>query len=135
AIGPTNKIGIWWSLTDQVNIFLGFRRAEQPESAPWATGTWKVTEMHAEFALVQQLRTPAVLSSSDTNSQELEGSVIEGFNSKLAAKIEAFKGSNSDISTYLYDSYAGFTKILDDPTSYGFRDATTYGEGEDIFWG
>uniref|UniRef100_A0A0W0FWY4 CBM1 domain-containing protein n=1 Tax=Moniliophthora roreri TaxID=221103 RepID=A0A0W0FWY4_MONRR len=80
-------------------------------------------------------RTPAVLSSSDTNSQELEKSVIEGFNSKLETKIEAFKANNSDISTYLYDSYVGFTKILDDPTSYGFRDATTYGEGEDIFWG
>ncbi|KAK7032144.1 hypothetical protein VNI00_013318 [Paramarasmius palmivorus] len=143
------------SMTDQVNIFLN-STAEKPEWAPWTSenalfSVWigindlgnsfylggdrdafSDTLLDAEFALVQQL----VLNNSDTTSQELEQSVIEGFNSKLEAKIEAFRSENSDvITTYFYDSYSGFTKILDDPTSYGFKDATSYGDGEDIFWG
>lgn len=34
----------------------------------------------------------------------------------------------------MWDSYAAFTPILDNPTAYGFNDATSYGQSGD-FWG
>jgi phospholipase/lecithinase/hemolysin len=39
------------------------------------------------------------------------------------------------VKTYFYDSYAHYTEILDNPTKYGFKDATSYGSDADIFWG
>jgi hypothetical protein len=38
------------------------------------------------------------------------------------------------IKTFVWDAWAEFTTILDDPTSYGFRDAVTYGTDADLFW-
>ncbi|KAG7091439.1 hypothetical protein E1B28_010475 [Marasmius oreades] len=70
-----------------------------------------------------------------TSATTLEGNVIAGFNSKLNAKRTSFQTSHSGVETYLYDSYSGFSKILDNPTAYGFRDNSTYGDGADIFWG
>ncbi|KAJ8074377.1 hypothetical protein AAF712_011925 [Marasmius tenuissimus] len=69
-----------------------------------------------------------------TTATTLEAQVINTFNSKLAAKISSFKSSHSGVTTYLYDSYTTFNRLLDSPKTYGFRDATTYGTGADIFW-
>lgn len=38
------------------------------------------------------------------------------------------------ITTFVWDSYAAFTPILDDPSVYGFVDNTSYGATGD-FWG
>ncbi|ESK90174.1 carbohydrate esterase family 16 protein [Moniliophthora roreri MCA 2997] len=78
-------------------------------------------------------RSPLMLSQSK-DAQTLESTVISGFNSRLATKIASFKSNHSGVTTYLYDSYAGFAKILDNPTSYGFKDATSYGNSPDLFW-
>jgi hypothetical protein len=91
------------------------------------------------------------------SSRATEKTVIADFNRKLAAKIIEFKRSNSGVSvlrsffrrshlnglgyagkkvsTWLWDANAAFTTVLDDPTKYGFKDATSYGTGDDIFWG
>ncbi|ESK90562.1 carbohydrate esterase family 16 protein [Moniliophthora roreri MCA 2997] len=79
-------------------------------------------------------RSPLMLAQSK-DAQNAESTVINGFNSRLATKINSFKASHSGVTTYLYDTYAGFAKILDDPKSYGFKDATSYGSGTDMFWG
>lgn len=87
------------------------------------------------------------------SAQSAEKTVIQGFNTKLAAKIAAFKANHTGVSTmfrfrfgatlkdsrqvetYTWDSSATFTRILNSPTTYGFKDATTFGDGTGIFWG
>ncbi|KAK0221163.1 hypothetical protein EDD85DRAFT_862074 [Armillaria nabsnona] len=108
------------------------------------------TLLDAYFALVKQLydvgarnflfvnvppidRSPLMLAQS-TSSQALEKSVIEGFNSKLTARAASLKANHSDVTTRIWDSNAAFTAILNSPTSYGFEDATTFGDGANIFW-
>ncbi|KAK7058179.1 carbohydrate esterase family 16 protein [Favolaschia claudopus] len=78
-------------------------------------------------------RSPLMLAQS-TSSQALEKSVIQGFNTKLAAKISAFKANNTGVTTWTWDSNAAFTTILNSPTQYGFVDAVSYGNTGD-FWG
>jgi len=79
-------------------------------------------------------RSPLMLAQS-ASAQAAEKTIISGFNSKLAAKISAFKAANSDVSTWLWNSNAAFTTILNSPTTYGFVDATSYGSASNQFWG
>ncbi|KII86059.1 carbohydrate esterase family 16 protein, partial [Plicaturopsis crispa FD-325 SS-3] len=107
------------------------------------------TLLSAEFALVQKLydagarnflwlnvppvdRSPLTLAQG-ASAAALEKTVLDGFNTKLAAAIDSFAANNTGVKTWLYDSNAEFTTILDSPTTYGFADATSYG-GTDDFW-
>lgn len=80
-----------------------------------------------------------------------EKSVITDFNTKLANKVLAFQDAHHGVrqiwynstsnslnslqsQTWLWDSNAAFTAVLNSPTSYGFKDATSYGAIGD-FWG
>ncbi|KAF9445933.1 carbohydrate esterase family 16 protein [Macrolepiota fuliginosa MF-IS2] len=109
------------------------------------------TLLNAYFALVQKLyntgarnflfvnvppidRSPMMIAQGQS-AQSAESTVINSFNTKLVAKVNAFKAANSGVQTYIWDSHTQFGTILDSPTTYGFRDATTYGTGSDIFWG
>ncbi|KAK0479434.1 hypothetical protein EDD18DRAFT_1364239 [Armillaria luteobubalina] len=78
-------------------------------------------------------RSPLMLAQSDW-SQTTEKSVIEGFNTKLTARAASLKANHSDVTTWIWDSNAAFTAILDNPTSYGFEDATTFGDSPGLFW-
>ncbi|KAF4569516.1 hypothetical protein EYR36_009309 [Pleurotus pulmonarius] len=79
-------------------------------------------------------RSPLMLAQG-ASAQSAEKTVLQGFNTKLAAKIAAFKVNHTGVQTYTWDSSATFTRILDSPTTYGFKDATTFGDGTGIFWG
>ncbi|RPD57450.1 hypothetical protein L226DRAFT_615111 [Lentinus tigrinus ALCF2SS1-7] len=78
-------------------------------------------------------RSPLMLAQS-ADAQALEKTVIAGFNSKLASRVASFKAANSGVTTWIWDSNAAFTTVLNNPTSYGFVDATSYGGAND-FWG
>ncbi|KAJ6543643.1 hypothetical protein B0H10DRAFT_1371991 [Mycena sp. CBHHK59/15] len=108
------------------------------------------TLLNAYFALVQKLvgaggrnfllinvppidRSPLMLAQA-ASAQALEKTVIAGFNTKLAAKIASFKANNTGVTTWLWDSNAAFTTILNAPTQFGFIDAVSYGNTGD-FWG
>jgi phospholipase/lecithinase/hemolysin len=69
-----------------------------------------------------------------TSETSVEKVVITDFNQKLAAAAAAFKANHTGVSTWWYDSNTAFTTILDNPTQYGFVDATSYGSTGD-FWG
>ncbi|KAJ8697229.1 hypothetical protein PTI98_007027 [Pleurotus ostreatus] len=140
------------SLTEQVDQYLA-TAGTKPPSTPW-TGSnslfsiwigindignsfWLEDRdafsdvlLNAEFALVQKL-----MLAADQWSQDTERVVINTFNAKLAAQAAAFKASHPGVETYIWDSHATFTRILDSPTTYGFVDATTFGAGPGIFWG
>ncbi|THU97432.1 hypothetical protein K435DRAFT_662833 [Dendrothele bispora CBS 962.96] len=120
----------------------------------WQTGdrlAYSDTLLDAEFALIQKLynvgarnflflnvppfqRSPYSLEGSNTTAPILQG-VIEDFNTKLVQRVQDLKANNTGVTTFLWDSYEDFNKILDNPTQYGFRDATAFGSGDDLFWG
>ncbi|KAI0684841.1 hypothetical protein BC835DRAFT_590621 [Cytidiella melzeri] len=111
------------------------------------------TLLDAYFALVQKLthlfsniggrnflfinvppidRSPLMLAQS-ASAQATEKTVIAGFNSKLAQRVAAFATSTGS-KTWVWDSNAAFTTVLNSPTTYGFVDNTSYGNTGD-FWG
>jgi phospholipase/lecithinase/hemolysin len=67
--------------------------------------------------------------------QAAEKSQILDFNTKLAAAVTAFRGNHTGVRTFLWDSHTFFTTVLNSPTTYGFKDATSYGTGSQYFWG
>ncbi|KAL0061268.1 hypothetical protein AAF712_011926 [Marasmius tenuissimus] len=139
------------SMTDQINQFLDWNEAGG--SAVWKSentlfSVWigindignsfylggdrdafSDTLLDAEFALVEKL----MLTNPD--GAAIETQVIAGFNSLLASRVASFESSHEGTKTFLSDTHAVFTKILDDPTAYGFRDNLTYGADPDLFWG
>ncbi|KAF9471786.1 hypothetical protein BDN70DRAFT_938685 [Pholiota conissans] len=111
------------------------------------------TLLNAEFALIQKLvqynagarnflwanvppidRSPLMLAQT-TSAQATEKAIILDFNSRLAAKIAQFKANNTGVTTFLWDSNAQFTTMLNSPSTYGFQDATSYGSAATMFWG
>ncbi|THG99690.1 hypothetical protein EW145_g7216 [Phellinidium pouzarii] len=140
------------SLTDQVNEFLG-GVATKPASAPWTSANslfsfwigindignsyyesgdrdaFSDTLLDAYFTLVQN-----IMQAEPASAQALEKTVIAGFNSKLADRVTQLKANYTGVSTRLWDSYAAFSLVLDDPTAFGFIDNTSYGNPGD-FWG
>ena len=69
-----------------------------------------------------------------TSATSLEKSVIAGFNSKLTARVSNLTTTHSGVKTWLWDSNARFSQILDNPTAFGFVDNSSYGNTGD-FWG
>ena len=41
----------------------------------------------------------------------------------------------NQVKTFFWDSNAQFTTMLNNPTAYGFADATSYGSAATDFWG
>ncbi|OCB85840.1 hypothetical protein A7U60_g7194 [Sanghuangporus baumii] len=78
-------------------------------------------------------RSPLMLQQS-ADARNLEKTGITGYNSKLAARATQLKANNTGVQTSVWDSNTAFTVILDNPTSFGFVDATSYG-GTGSFWG
>ncbi|PIL28366.1 hypothetical protein GSI_09517 [Ganoderma sinense ZZ0214-1] len=141
------------SLIDQVNEFLG-QAADKPATAPWTSenalfSVWigindignsyyqsgdrdafSDVLLDSYFGQVQQL-----MLAQSADAQALEKTVIAGYNSKLAARAQSFAAANAGVTTWLWDSNAAFTKVLDDPTAYGFVDNTSYGDNTNDFWG
>ncbi|KAF8992993.1 hypothetical protein BDQ17DRAFT_1432012 [Cyathus striatus] len=145
------------SLTDQVNQFLT-GAAKKPASTPWTSAnslfsvfigindignSWYESGDRAAavgarnflFVNVPPVdRSPLMLAQS-TSDQAAEKVVIDGFNTKLLAKVAGLKANHSDVTTFVWDSNAQFTKMLNNPTAYGFADATTFGSDPTDFWG
>ncbi|KAF7431070.1 hypothetical protein PC9H_006788 [Pleurotus ostreatus] len=145
----------WTSANSLFSVFIGINDIGNSYYLSGDRAAFSDTLLNAEFALVQKLqscsdsgarnflfvnvppidRSPLVRTLPDNHARLAEKTVIQGFNTKLAAKIAAFKANHTGVETYTWDSSATFTRILDSPTTYGFRDATTFGDGTGIFWG
>ncbi|KAF8915393.1 hypothetical protein CPB85DRAFT_1432997 [Mucidula mucida] len=79
-------------------------------------------------------RSPLMLAQS-ASAQASENTVIQDFNAKLTTRANNLESTHAGVNTFIWDSHAIFTRILDSPTTYGFKDATSFGTGSDIFWG
>ncbi|KAF5377405.1 hypothetical protein D9757_009692 [Collybiopsis confluens] len=38
------------------------------------------------------------------------------------------------VKTFIWDANAAFTTILNNPTAFGFKDATSFGDASNLFW-
>jgi phospholipase/lecithinase/hemolysin len=79
-------------------------------------------------------RTPSVLTQSTSNQQQ-EGQAVARYNQLLTQGVTAFKANYSGVTTYLYDTTVPFNTALNNPTSYGAKDATCYNsDGVTCLW-
>lgn len=66
-----------------------------------------------------------------SNNNPTTGAQITSWNTQLQSSIATFQAKHSDISAFYYDSWSLYTKLLDNPLSYGFTDTTIVGGS---FW-
>ncbi|KAF5355158.1 hypothetical protein D9756_005598 [Leucocoprinus leucothites] len=141
----------WTSSNSLFSVFIGINDIGNSYYLSGDRDAFSDTLLNAYFALVQKLynaggrtflfvnvppidRSPLMLAQGQS-ACAAENLVITHFNTKLAAKIASFKASNSGVTTYTWDSHSQFATILNSPATYGFKDATSYGSGSNIFWG
>jgi len=146
-----NHAATWTSANALFSIWIGVNDIGNSYYLSGDRAAFSDTLLNAEFALVQKLydagarnflfanvppidRSPLMLAQG-TSATSLEKTVITGFNTKLAAKVSAFKAAHSGVSTYIWDSNTQFTTILNSPSTYGFKDAVSYGSDANEFWG
>lgn len=93
--------------------------------------------------------------SQAASAQAAEKAVIAGYNAKLVQRVAAFEAAHPNVcfiiiamicigyggsdatpqvTTKIWDSNTAFTAVLDSPKTYGFVDATSFGNPGD-FWG
>lgn len=101
-------------------------------------------------------RSPLFLEQGDATVQQ-HAAYLAVYNKQLKAFVKGFKSNHTDVSyilwifpslhedcandtmmqatAVLYDSWSFMTKVLDDPTTYGFADATCINEdGTSCVW-
>ncbi|KIJ45101.1 carbohydrate esterase family 16 protein [Sphaerobolus stellatus SS14] len=140
----------WTSADTLFSFWIGINDIGNSYGNGGNRSAFSVTLLNAYFNLVQEVysaggrnflfvnvppmdRSPLMLAEP-TSAQALEKSVIADFNTRLAANVNTFQAANSGVKTWLYDSNAAFTTILNSPQTYGFADATSYGNANS-FWG
>jgi hypothetical protein len=67
-------------------------------------------------------------------SRAQERTAIEDFNVQLADAWIYFRYIHG-AALWGWDADGAFNLILDNPKDFGFKDATSYGNGTDVFWG
>ncbi|KAF9062713.1 hypothetical protein BDP27DRAFT_1233189 [Rhodocollybia butyracea] len=122
----------------------------------WPTGdrlAYNDVLLDADFALVEELSIDSLphsmqnhtdfvsspspglgLDPSETNeTAPILQSVIEDFNTKLAVRASNLSSTLAGVQTFLWDSYAAFNQILDDPSAFGFVNITMFGSAPGLF--
>ncbi|EAU92018.1 fungal cellulose binding domain-containing protein [Coprinopsis cinerea okayama7 len=143
----------WTSKNALFSIFIGINDIGNSWWLPGSRDEFNDVLLDAYFGLVQKLydaggrnflfvnvppidRSPLMLEQTDDAGRAIEKEVIASYNRKLLERIEALKATDRKIKTFFWDSNAFYTKVLDSPQEYGFKDATSWGkEDPEIFWG
>ncbi|KAG9041964.1 hypothetical protein FS837_011514 [Tulasnella sp. UAMH 9824] len=149
-LGPKPSYAPWTSSNSIFSFFIGINDIGNSYYLSGDRSAFSDTLLTAYFAQVQKVydaggrnflfinvppidRSPLMIGQG-SSSTTLEKSVIETYNTKLAAKVSAFQSSHSGTTTWLYNSNAKLTQILNSPTTYGFQDATSYGTASNLAW-
>ncbi|OSC98462.1 carbohydrate esterase family 16 protein [Trametes coccinea BRFM310] len=150
--GAANKPATapWTSENALFSVWIGINDLGNSYYEPGDRDAFSDTLLDSYFGQIQELfnvgarnflfinvpptdRSPLMIGQGAT-AQALLKQTIAGYNSKLAARAASFQAANPGVQTWVWDSNAAFTTVLDDPTAYGFVDATSYGNPGD-FWG
>ncbi|KAL4891770.1 GDSL lipase/esterase [Aspergillus ambiguus] len=79
-------------------------------------------------------RSPYFLDQGNATVQQ-HAAYLSVYNTQLKAMVDGFKANHTDVTAVLYDSWSFMTKVLDNPTEYGFPDATCINEdGTSCVW-
>ncbi|CAE6428638.1 unnamed protein product [Rhizoctonia solani] len=146
-----NKAAAPWSGSNSLfSVFIGINDIGNSWYQSGDRAAFSDTLLNAYFALIKKMydvgarnflfvnvphvdRSPLMLSQS-ADSRAAEAVVINGFNTKLAARASAFAAANSGVKTWIYDSATKLNTLLDSPATYGFQDATSYGSASNLMW-
>ncbi|KAG8796062.1 hypothetical protein FRC17_008038, partial [Serendipita sp. 399] len=132
----------WSSANTLFSIWIGINDIG---NTYWNGSGLNDTLLNRYFELIQQLyaagarnflfltvppiyRSPLMLSQA-TSARDQEKVVIDDYNSKLATRAAAFASSHSGVTTKVYDTTTIVNAMLNNPSSYGLQDATSYGNG------
>ncbi|TFK19108.1 fungal cellulose binding domain-containing protein [Coprinopsis marcescibilis] len=141
----------WTSENALFSVFIGINDIGNSFWLPGSRDDFNDVLLNASFGLIQKLydvggrnflfvtipaieRSPLMLAQPK-ESRELEATVIASYNRKLLERIEALKATDETIKTWVWDANAQYHKILNSPTEYGFKDADSWGNRTDQFWG
>ncbi|KAL3475185.1 GDSL lipase/esterase [Aspergillus californicus] len=72
-------------------------------------------------------RTPYFTEQGEA-TMEQQAAYLEVYNQELQSMVTSLSGNSTEITTVLYDSWSFMTDVLDNPTEYGFQDATCINE-------
>ncbi|KAG9077487.1 hypothetical protein FS749_010612 [Ceratobasidium sp. UAMH 11750] len=75
-------------------------------------------------------RAPFSIDWAGNKNATLAG-LITTWNNQLKTSAAAFQAKHSDVATFYYDSWSLYTKLLDNPSTYGFTDVNMTGGS---FW-
>lgn len=68
-------------------------------------------------------------------TQVQEGEAVETYNALLLKGVEDFKGRNDGVTTWVFDTSVPFMQAIENPKSYGARDASCFnGDGVTCLW-
>ncbi|KAF8601029.1 hypothetical protein BDV93DRAFT_608395 [Ceratobasidium sp. AG-I] len=77
------------------------------------------------------INVPPMNRAPFSNNNTALAANITTWNTQLQTYATAFQAKHSDIATFYYDSWSLYTKLLNNPSTYGFTDVTTSGGS---FW-
>lgn len=77
------------------------------------------------------INVPPMNRAPFSNNNATLASLITTWNTQLQTSATAFQANHSDVATFYYDAWSLYTKLLDNPSTYGFTDVNTTGGS---FW-
>ncbi|PIG69330.1 cellulose-binding GDSL lipase/acylhydrolase [Aspergillus arachidicola] len=139
-------------LASQVDIF-DETYSSKPASAPWSAensvfGFWiGINDIGNAFyntdadtftpKLIARLASlvERIYSAGGNATVEQHVAYLAVYNRNLESMVDGFKTNHTDVTVAYYDSWSFMTKVLDDPTDYGFPDATCINDdGTSCIW-
>ncbi|KAE8136237.1 GDSL lipase/esterase [Aspergillus pseudotamarii] len=79
-------------------------------------------------------RSPMFINQGNATVEQ-HAAYLAVYNKNLESMVDEFKINHTDVTVAYYDSWSFMTKILDNPTDYGFPDATCINEdGTSCVW-
>ncbi|EJD37816.1 hypothetical protein AURDEDRAFT_173089 [Auricularia subglabra TFB-10046 SS5] len=138
--GDNSLFSIWFGINDIGGSYL--RNIDQPSIIDSVLDSYffnvkRLVDLGARKILLLNVpptdRSPLMLARSQGDQAKYKADVLD-LNAKLIKRVDAFKLANPKVLLWLVDTHDLVTTILDDPTQYGFVDATSYGAGDNFAW-
>ncbi|KAF9524984.1 hypothetical protein CPB83DRAFT_860362 [Crepidotus variabilis] len=140
----------WTSENALFSVYMGINDLQETYDLSGDRGAFSDLLLESYFAQAQRLydigarnfllfniaptdRTPLMLNRSKS-ARATERAVIIEHNKRLLTRVNDFRNSTNSTLVAVYDIWTHFETMLNSPQTYGFKDATTFGNGSDIFW-
>ncbi|KZV98251.1 hypothetical protein EXIGLDRAFT_669577 [Exidia glandulosa HHB12029] len=78
-------------------------------------------------------RSPLIMTVSAEDQAKYKAAV-QDYNSQLAARVAGLVAAHTDVQAWVVDTNSVVAQLLDNPTQFGFQDATSFGDGDTFIW-